>query len=71
MGKESSRLLEVRGSMVAGQVFQATAFPCNQSRSSDLCGFAVNLSLSPSCNGHRALQSIDNRQSLVFPFIKI
>lgn len=56
--------------MVAGHVFQVAAFSCNQSRTSDLCGFAVNLSLSPSCDGRGALQGINNRQPLVFPFIK-
>lgn len=56
--------------MVAEHVFQVTAFACSQSRSSDLCGFAVNLSLSPSCDGRGALQGINNRQALVFPFIK-
>lgn len=56
--------------MVAEHVFQVTAFACSQSRSSDLCGFAVNLNLSPSCDGHGALQGINNRLALVFPFIK-
>lgn len=58
---------------MAGHDFQEKlpGFSCCQSRNSDLCGFAVNLSLSPSCGGHGALQSINNRQSLFSPLIKI